>query len=116
MPLTVYMDVHVPEAITEALRRRSIDVLTSQEDGTRESSDDMLFQRAVDLGRLLFTQDEDFLTIAAEWQQYGRAFPGVVYAHQDQTAIGRTIDDLELLLTCSEADELENRVVYLPLR
>jgi hypothetical protein len=34
MPLPVYMDVHVPAAITAGLRRRGIDVLTSQEDGS----------------------------------------------------------------------------------
>jgi hypothetical protein len=32
MPLSIYMDVHIPLAITEGLRRRKIDVLTSQED------------------------------------------------------------------------------------
>ena len=30
------MDVHIPAAITAGLRLRDIDVLTSQEDGTRE--------------------------------------------------------------------------------
>jgi len=29
------MDVHVPRAVTTALRLRSIDVLTAQEEGTR---------------------------------------------------------------------------------
>jgi hypothetical protein len=28
------MDVHVPAAITEGLRRRNVDIVTSQEDGT----------------------------------------------------------------------------------
>ena len=36
MTLRYYMDVHVPSVITESLWRRGIDVLTSQEDGTRE--------------------------------------------------------------------------------
>ena len=39
MPLMFYMDVHVPVAITMGIRRRGIDVLTSQEDGTREVAD-----------------------------------------------------------------------------
>jgi hypothetical protein len=33
------MDVHIPSAITEGLRRRGINVLTSQDDGTRESDE-----------------------------------------------------------------------------
>src|SRR4051794_26601769 len=61
MPLGVSMDVHVPLAISQGLRRRNIDALTSQEDETTERDDDSLLARASDLGRLLFTQDEDFL-------------------------------------------------------
>ena len=37
MARAFYMDVHVPSAVTEGLRRRDADVLTSQEDGTQES-------------------------------------------------------------------------------
>lgn len=32
MPVPLYMDGHVPQAITEQLRRRGIDVLTATED------------------------------------------------------------------------------------
>jgi len=44
------MDVHVPGAVTTALRLRSIDVLTAQEDGTARWDDDRLLQRATELG------------------------------------------------------------------
>jgi len=71
-----YMDVHVPSAVTAGLRRRGVDVLTSQEDGTREADDAALLQRATDLGRVLFTQDDDLLAIASQWQQEAREFAG----------------------------------------
>jgi predicted nuclease of predicted toxin-antitoxin system len=77
----LYMDVHVPSAITEGLRRRGIDVLTSQDDGTREASDEILLTRATGFDRLLFTQDEDFLTLAPSWQSSGRSFTGIAFAH-----------------------------------
>ena len=115
MAQTLYMDVNVPTAITEGLRRQGIDVLTSQEDGTREEDDATLLSRATDLERVLFTHDIDFLSIAAECQQSGRSLCGVIYAHQQRISIGPLIQDLELLLTCCGADELENRVTYLPL-
>ena len=82
MSLSVYMDVHIPLAITEGLRRREIDVLTSQQDGTTEVDDEPLLTRATALGRLLFTQDEDLLAIAARWQRSGKPFVGILYAHQ----------------------------------
>jgi len=39
MSIGLYMDVHVPEAITVELRLRDIDVLTAQEDGMAKASD-----------------------------------------------------------------------------
>ncbi|AFY30690.1 hypothetical protein Cal7507_0188 [Calothrix sp. PCC 7507] len=35
MSVPLYMDVHVPQAITDQLRRRGVDVLTAHEDGAR---------------------------------------------------------------------------------
>jgi hypothetical protein len=63
MPLPVYMDAHVPSAVTAGLRRRGIDVLTSQEDGTDRLPDDQLLVRAAKLGRVLFSQDDDMLRL-----------------------------------------------------
>ncbi len=116
MPLSLYMDVHIPVAITDGLQRRGMDVLTSQRDGTAERDDGVLLARATALGRLLFSQDQDFLHIAAAWQQSGWPFTGVLFAHQQGVSLGRLIDDLELVLTCCAPDELRNRVTYLPLR
>ena len=65
MSLALYMDVHVRRQITEGLRRRGVDVLTAQDDGTTELADPELLDRAPELGRVLFGQDEDLLTVAA---------------------------------------------------
>jgi Domain of unknown function (DUF5615) len=116
MPSTLYMDVHVPMAVTETLRRRGLDILTSQDDGTATRDDEGLLVRAAELGRVLFSQDQDFLRIAAEWQRQVRPFPGVLFAPQQGVSLGGLADDLELLLTCCEPTELQDRVTYLPLR
>lgn len=34
MPIALYMDVHVPRAVTLGLRLRGVDVLTAQEECT----------------------------------------------------------------------------------
>lgn len=112
----LYMDVHVPSAITEGLRRRGIDVLTSQQDGVREADDEVLLARATGFERLLFTFDEDFLKLASQWQASQKRFRGIAYARQIGTSIGRLVEDLELLVLCATDEELENRVIYLPLR
>jgi predicted nuclease of predicted toxin-antitoxin system len=51
------MDVHVPQAITDQLRRRGVDVLTAIEDSSAELTDEELLERASSLERVLFTQD-----------------------------------------------------------
>ena len=61
MAKAFYMDVHVPAAVTEGLRRRDVNVLTSQEDGTQEATDLSLLQRATDLGRVRLVLTHDSL-------------------------------------------------------
>ncbi|MBM4012203.1 MAG: hypothetical protein FJ286_12620 [Planctomycetes bacterium] len=71
----------MPRAIAIGVRQQGIDVLTTEADGTADRDDEFLLQRATELGRVVFTQDRDFLVLAADWQQARREFPGMVYAH-----------------------------------
>jgi predicted nuclease of predicted toxin-antitoxin system len=110
------MDVHVRRPVTTGLRRRGVDGLTAQEDGTATLDDDELLDRALQLGRVLFTQDDDLLDEAATRRQGGQPFAGVIYAHQQNITVRQTIEDLELIAKACELEELENSVWYLPLR
>ncbi len=67
MSVAIYMDVHVPQAITDQLRRREVDVLTAIEDGCAELPDDELLKRTHSLVRLMFTQDIRFKALAEDW-------------------------------------------------
>jgi predicted nuclease of predicted toxin-antitoxin system len=64
VPLALYLDVHIPRAITNGLRRRGMEVITAQEDGTAELDDPPLLDRATELNRPLYTQDDDLLAEA----------------------------------------------------
>jgi predicted nuclease of predicted toxin-antitoxin system len=110
------MDHNVRRAITRGLRSRGIDVLTAQEDGLAEANDEAILERAAKLGRIVFTNDVDFLAIARQWQRLGRSFAGVVYAHQQELTVGQTIDYLELISQVGTAEELRNAVQFIPLR
>lgn len=116
MPVGLYMDVHVPSAITDQLRRRGVDVLTSLEDGTTELPDDALLEHVRTLGRLLFTQDIRFRTLAEHWQARSRAFAGLVFGHQLAGTIGQFVTDLELIAKASEPDEWQNQIERIPFR
>jgi len=115
MTIALYMDVHVHRAITTGLRLRNVDVLTAQEDRHRTAGDERLLERATELQRVLFSQDEDLLAEAKRRQVEGISFAGVVYAHQLRITIGRCVQDLELIAKASQPEELVNRVEYLPL-
>ncbi len=60
------MDHHVPRAITNGLRLRGVDVLTAHEDKASRLRDPALLDRATELERVLFTQDDDLLTEATQ--------------------------------------------------
>ena len=80
MSIRFYVDVHVPYAMTFELRLRGVDVLTAQEDGAGKLADAELLDRASTLGRVLVTQDADFLKEAARRQENALWFAGVVFA------------------------------------
>jgi predicted nuclease of predicted toxin-antitoxin system len=61
MSIALYMDVQLPLAITEQLRLRKVEAITAQEDRAARMSDPDLLDRASALGRVLVTQDKDFL-------------------------------------------------------
>ena len=48
-----------------------LDVVTAFEDGASEMNDSELLNRASELGRVLFTQDDDLLVEAATRQRMG---------------------------------------------
>jgi hypothetical protein len=84
----LYTDVHVPFAITAELRIRGVDVLTAQADAASRFEDPALLARATHLGRVLFSQDDDLLKVAATWQANGTTFSGLIYAHTPLTFAG----------------------------
>jgi len=114
--MKLFMDVHVHSAITDQLRLRGVDVLTAQEDGSREFPDSLLLDRASELGRILFTQDADLLAEAASRHRRAVKFAGVIYAAQKRVPVGKCIDDLELIAKTEDPDTWTNRVEYLPLK
>ena len=115
MEVSFYMDHHVPRAVTEGLRLREIRVTTAREDGRSRAADINIFDRATELGCVVFSQDTDFLREAAKRQRQGVSFPGLVYAPQIGVTIGGCVKDLALIAKTEDPADLRNQVIYLPL-
>lgn len=81
MAVAFYMDVHVPQAVTDQLRRQGVDVLTAFDDKSTTVSDPALLERAGVLQRVIVTFDIRFKAMAEDWQRTNRAFHGLIYAH-----------------------------------
>ena len=113
MSLGLYMDVQVPQPITRGLRRRGVDVLTAQEDGAARTPDPDLLRRARDLGRMLFSQDEDLIVEAAKCQRAGEPFATLVFARQLDLSIGRCIADLEALAKAALPEDAQSQIIFL---
>lgn len=116
MAVALYMDHHVPKVITTALRLRGVDVVTAYEDGADQLDDASLLKRTHEMKRALFTQDDDLLDEAAKCHRVGEAFSGVIYAHQLRVTIGVCVQDLDLIAKSADETDLENQVIYLPLK
>jgi len=114
--LSLYMDEHVPRAITIGLRLKGIDVLTVQEDNFSGKSDTELMDRAIVLKRVIFTHDDDFLAETVKYRREGKEFFGIIYAHHLRVAIGACIKDIALLAESCEVEEIKNQVIFLPLK
>ena len=115
MPQRVLLDVHVPIAVAEGLRRRGIDVVTAQDAGYALLGDEPLLARAAEQGRVLATQDADFLESVSRWSREGRECLGVIFARQG-ISVGVFVEELELCLHGLTDEELRNQVVFVPLR
>ncbi|MBD2013817.1 DUF5615 family PIN-like protein [Microcoleus sp. FACHB-53] len=115
MSIPLYMDEQVPRQITTGLRLRGIDVFTVQEDERLGTPDPILLDGATELGRIMFSRDDDFLAEAHRRQIEGIVFSGVIYAHQLLIPIGDCVRDLEIIAKVYDPEDLANRVEYLPL-
>jgi hypothetical protein len=106
MSLSYYMDEHV-------LRLRGVDVITAQEDHHRQTDDPLILDRATVLGRVVFTQDQDFLREVHSRQAAGVSFAGVIYAPQLKSKVGQYVNDLEVFAKAGEPADLKDQVIYL---
>ena len=114
MPANLYMDVHVPQAVTNQLRRRGVDVVTTNDDGTGLLGDESLLSRSTELKRLLVTQDIRFCVRATDWKRDGKHFAGLAFAHPLSITIGQFVRDLELIAKASLDGECDNQIFRLP--
>lgn len=103
-----YTDENVPLAVAKGLWLRGVNVLTTQETNMCGASDKEQLDFAHHNGRVLVTQDDDFLRLHAT----GAEHTGIVYAHQ-HTPIGTIIQGVMLIYQILDDHEMQNHVEFL---
>lgn len=103
-----YADEQIPKAVVSALRSRGLDVVTVVDAGLRTASDERHLAFANTERRVVVTQDEDFLALAAQ----GSGHAGIAYAPQGAT-IGRIVRGLALIHAVLSAEEMVGKIEFL---
>ena len=77
MPLKLYTDGHIANAIVKQLRERSVDVVRCEEVGLKDADDIDHLNYAIREQRTIITQDADFLRYHAQFQSEGSNISGL---------------------------------------
>jgi hypothetical protein len=75
----LYTDADVQNPVIKALKRAGWDVLRAIEAFPEKTKDPVHFERAVELGRVLVTNDEGLRQRARAWYEEGRALRGLIW-------------------------------------
>ena len=95
-------------------RHPDLDIVRIQDTEIYEAEDPVVLEWAAKEERILLTHDTRTMPdFAYARVREHKPLPGV-FVVNDQAPTGQVIDDLLIVLSASEADEWENRVIYLP--
>jgi len=110
-------DENVDDNILRGLIRRlpQLDVVSVKQAGLAGKPDMFLLRWAAKENRSILSHDKKTMTKYAN-QLLAQCEPmaGVIFV-PDQLAIGRAINDLEIVLECYSESEIRNNVLHLPL-
>jgi hypothetical protein len=116
--LRLAADVNFNNDIVRGLLRRrpDVDIVRVQDVGLSEADDPTVLEWAAQEGRILLTHDVATMTrYAYERVEAGKPMPGVFEVSRS-VPVGVAIEDILLLAECSQDDEWEGQIRYLPLR
>lgn len=122
MALQYYFDTHIAKVVANQLRAKGVDVVRCEEVGMAEASDEEHLVYASKEGRIMVSQDDDFLTLDADWQQQNRSHTGIMYEPQHLQGVAQISHIVQQLLFYNEAEtggaidyqtEIANHVIYL---
>ena len=104
-----HLDENVDHAIAHGLRLRGLDVTTATDADLIAASDPEHIAFAFAAGRVIFTQDQDFLRHHAA----GAEHAGIVYSPQGRHSIGEIVRYLHFLSDCLEPQDMRAQLEFI---
>ena len=114
--LTFLIDENFDNTIVRGLFRRNptLDMVRVQDIGLSGQDDPTILAWAAQEGRVLLIHDVATITrYAYDRIKQGQSMPGVIEISTN-ASIGKVIEDVLLLVECSQPGELEGQIQYLP--
>lgn len=94
----IFVDENSAKGIAKELIERGWDVVRGVRTLPQGTVDELVFEKAVELNRVLLTRDVDLEGIALRWIQQWRAFPGVILWRQERRREKSTIGEVVMAI------------------
>jgi predicted nuclease of predicted toxin-antitoxin system len=116
-----YTDKHVPKAVSRQLLNRGVDIVRCEDVGLGDASDTIHLEYATHEGRVVITNDADFVRLHKEWQTDGKVHAGIMYclSHvQGEVGVGKIVNVVMLYHELIEGGagtvetDLANSLIY----
>ena len=111
--IRIYTDESVDVAIAQGLQRRGVEAFSARDRDKLGLTDEGQLIFARDEKATIFTHDNDFLRIAAQWIDDGRTHCGVIYCHQTTHGIGDCIRNLKILVAVLTQEDMIDHIEFM---
>ena len=109
MPIRFHLDEHISANVADGLRRRNIDVTATADAGLVGATDMAQLQFAASSGRVMVTQDDDFLRLHAQ----GVTHAGIAYCQQQSMSVGEMLRRVVLIHDLLSPEDIAGKCEFL---
>jgi predicted nuclease of predicted toxin-antitoxin system len=111
------MDEHIDPGIIRGLKRifPTLDIQTVQQVNLQSQPDHLILSYAANENRIMVSRDRSTMSHEAIQRiNSNQIMPGLILI-RPRVSLGDVIESLELLVVCSDTEEMQNQILYIPI-
>lgn len=105
----IQCDEHIPYAVVRGLKAKGIEAVSIHEENISSISDAHLLDYCTQKGRIILTNDSDFLKLAKT-----KSHSGIVYLLSQYTTVGDIIRAIVRLIDTYSTEDFSDAIFYIP--